>query len=787
MLSPELLNDREFSFVDPDFVNVEVQKLDAKDNQGEVTSTYSVSYTFEIYINLFLALIKQFDEIEFRITEHSTTKLDYFTSDTSPEGVAESVSTFIGRVKKSLVENRRKNELALSRVKTASFLSDSIVSGIGSGRINEENYELYLPQVDVAKNSYLDSGASARSINIGIISVLAKRSFTEFSLHPSEIFERSKSEKNIRSFTLPLQIKKTLDQGAPNPVITSSSAKQKFKPCKIVIPILGLSESEFQDLAAKKQYYLDLVFFRKGVPKLKTSYSFQNREEFQNLCMRTKDLRLTIVNGQFRPGRDSVRILNPNSFAMLYMLEQHAVVNRAYTVNRVSSGIILPNSSITATANIDFGTNSESRCYMVTGIRDLPIRNGGSKIMDCASIPAARKISYQSIKLEAFAEQSGDAINVYTKNVPEFVDLVIVEKKEKGKETFGVVNSLAPNTSLSDLEVVEYTDYVYRIRFYSDGCEVLEQILIPISIKEKKKEILEVDFGVELASSTINGRQITHTLRINETRTVTVAGSLQEEIVSSGLSDKFDEERENNKSQISATTRYKITRSNLETGQSETIPTLYSPGEIKLSFEGDPTHQYRYTVKLFAVNTASVSYLTVVQREDVQSGNGYKFRFRKWRSQALKRLEALPSQQQIVRNSLEEGIDVGGVGEQKIVDVVPAIRRPQIVDLVVTQDLFNRVNYISWNTVGDVTEVDHFIILQRYSGAENVVGTASRNKFVPDGKYIFAHQLPINLLGEVDYRVILVERGMLLNEPVGPATIKLEQNVPERSLLRSRA
>ena len=785
MLTPELLRDKDFVFVEPDFVNVTVAQRTVRSSKGAASLLYDVKYVMRVYLNLHLALIKEFDEIEARITDHTEPKLSYFTSDTSPEGVSSSVTSFISRVRTTLTDSRKTSELASTRVKVSSYLDDQTVAGIGSGRINKENYELFLPSVDVAKNSWIETETKPRDIDLVSASRNAKKSFEEYSLHPSEIVKMS--SRRIPSNFLPsLELFELLDDAQPSsPKITSESAKQKYKPCNIVVSINSLTEQQFLSLAAKRQYFLDLVFYRSQVPKLKSSFGFQNRTEFQNLCTRSQDMSLTLTNGQFTVGKDSIRISNPNPFPMLYNLEQHAIVNQAFTVTKVSSGKILPKSSTIVTGKVDFGNKSESRSYTLSGIRDLPVKNGSSKIMDCVSIPAARKISYESIKLEAFAEQSGDTVTVYTKNVPDFVDAVKIERKDKYSDSYETLTSVPPNTPYVDQQIIEYTPYVYRVRFISGGCEVLEKITIPITVLEKKREILEIDFSVSLANSSANGNLITHVIQIDETRTTTVAGSLQSEIVSSGLSDKFDEERENNKSQLSVTSRYKITRVDLETGAMVTIPTLYSPGPITVSFNGDPTHVYKYIVKLLAVNTASVSYLTVVQREDVKTGNGYKFRYRKWRSSGIKRIESLPSQQQIVKNSLEDGVEIGGVGEQKTIEVSPSIKRPEVSDLAVQQDAPNRVNYLTWSVNGDVTEVDHFLILGEYSGSERVLGTASRSKFDSGSPFAFEDRKLANLLGEVKYRVILVERGMQFKQPVGPVSISIDQSVPERTLLRS--
>jgi len=787
MLTPELLTDQDFAFVDSDFVNVSVAQRTVRSSNGSASTLYDVMYTMRVYLNLHLALIKGFDEIEARVTDHADPRLGYFTDDKSPEGVSSSVTSFISRVRTTLTDARKKSELANTRVKVSSYLDDQTVAGIGSGRINEENYELFLPNVDVAKNSWVETEASSRVIDISSASRSAKKSFEEYSLHLSEITKNS--ARRIPSNFLPsVELDQILnDTTASSPKIISESAKQKYKPCDIMVNIRSLSEQQFLNLAAKRQYFLDLVFYRIKVPKLKSSFGFQNRTEFQNLCSRVKDMTLTLTNGQFTAGKDSIRISNPNPFPMLYTLEQHSIINQAFTVTKVSSGRILPKSSTTVTGKVDFGNKSESRSYTLTGIRDLPVKNGSSRIMDCVSIPASRKISYESIKLEAFAEQSGDTVVVNTKNVPDFVDAVKIERKEKYSETYEILASVQPNTPYVDQQIVEYTNYIYCIRFISGGCEVLEKITVPITVLEKKREILEIDFNVSLANSSANGSLITHTIQVDESRTTTVAGSLQGEIVSSGLSDKFDEERENNKSQISVTSRYKITRVDLETGAMVTIPTLYSPGPITVSFNGDPTHSYKYIVKLLAVNTASVSYLTVVQREDVKTGSGYKFRYRKWRSSGIKRTESLPSQQQIVRNSLEEGVEIGGVGEQKTLDVSPTIKRPEISDLTVQQDVVNRTNYLTWTVDGDTTEIDHFLVLGEYSGSERVIGTASRNKFDSESPYTYGDQRLANLLGEVKYRVILVERGMQFKQPAGPVVISIDQSVPERTLLRSNA
>ena len=59
MLSPELLDVQDYAIVSGDFVSVDIDK--------NLDSSYNITYKFNVYINLYLSLIKQFDELEFRI------------------------------------------------------------------------------------------------------------------------------------------------------------------------------------------------------------------------------------------------------------------------------------------------------------------------------------------------------------------------------------------------------------------------------------------------------------------------------------------------------------------------------------------------------------------------------------------------------------------------------------------------------------------------------------------------------------------------------------------------
>lgn len=776
MLSPEILDQEDFAFVQGDFVGINLVETS--------TGKYNLHYNFDIYVNVHLCLIKQFDEIEARVTEKSDAKPSYFTSNSTPDGVVESVTGFMQRSRTVLTEERKKIQIGSTNVKVSQFLDDFSVAKIGSGRINEENYELFLPQVDYLSASTLASG-SDRSYDSSLVSRIASELFTTFSYHPAEIFkgknslQRSPAGPRVLDLITNLQ---SSESSEPNLQIKSSN--QQYRICKFRVDILDIDESRLLEIISKRNLYLELVFFRKKVVKLKTSFLFQNRSEIENSGARLKDLELQVIQNLDARGADQIRIINTNSFDVRYLVEQHAYVNQTHTISKVASGILRAKSSIRALAKTDFGNPTDSRAYTVIGSRDLPFTINNCRIMSCVSVPSARKASRESIKLEAYAEQSEDTIVIVTKNVPDFVDSILLTRKQKGyPDALGsVIGSFEPNTSIVDDEVVLDTDYIYNIRFFSRGARVIEIIQVPFSIKSEEIDV-NIDFTVELESSSAANGQIQHRIKIDEKRTETTAATLQREIVSSGMSDKFDAEREDNKSQYSLTTRYKISRVNLTTGQSETLPGLYSPGSIDLNFAGDPAHGFRYLVRLLKANTAAVSYLTVVTEEDVNTGNSYKFRFRKWRSASTKRNESLPSQQQIVKNSLDEGVETAGVGKKFALEIFPSFVSPTIDNLEVTRDDVNNCNYISWNSTGTTSEIDHFLILGSYNGYEKVIGAGSASKFDESKPYIYVDRELADKIGKVSYRIIVVERGLRFRLPSSPVTTEVSTSIPERSLL----
>jgi hypothetical protein len=776
MLSPEILDQEEFAFTQGDFVGINL----AETSPGK----YNLHYNFELYVNVHLCLIKQFDEIEARVTEKSNTKSSYFTSDSTPDGVLDSVTGFMQRSRTVLTEERKKIQIGSTIVKVSQFLDDLSVAKIGSGRINEENYELFLPQID-----YLSAGSQApgpdKSYDTSLVSRIASDLFTTFSYHPAEIFKRENSLQGSPAGSRVLDLITNLrvtESSEPN--LQIKNAKQQYRLCRFRVDILDITESKLLEIVSKRNLYLELAFFRKKVIKLKTSFLFQNRSEIENSGARLKDLRLQVIQNPDARGADQIRVVNTNSFDVRYQVEQHAYVNQTYTISKVASGILRSKSSVRVIAKTDFGNPTDSRAYTVLGARDLPFTVNNCRIMSCVSVLSARKVARESVKLEAYAEQLEDAILIVTKNVPDFVDSVLLTRKQKGyPDSLGsVIGSFEPNTSITDDEVVLDTDYIYSIRFFSSGARVLELIQVPFTIKSEELTV-NIDFSVELESALASSGQIQHRIKIDETRTETTAATLQREIVSSGMSDKFDAEREDNKSQYSLTTRYKISRVNLTTGQSETLPGLYSPGSIDLAFAGDATHGFRYLVRLLKANTAAVSYLTVVTQEDVNTGNSYKFRFRKWRSASTKRNESLPSQQQIVKNSLDDGVETAGVGKQVALEVSPSFVSPTITDLDVTRDDVNNCNYISWNATGSTSEIDHFLILGSYNDSEKVIGTGSASKFDESKPYVYVDRDLADKIGEVSYRIIVVERGLRFSLPSSPVATEVSTSIPERSLL----
>ncbi len=783
MLSPELLDVQDYVIIDGDFAGVEI-------NKG-AGNTFDVTYTFDMYVNLYLSLIKQFDEIELRVMEPSSSKISYFSGDNlTPSKVSQAAVNFVPRVKSQLVNEKNKYQIASSVIKLSQFLDDDIVAAIGSGRINEENYELFLPEIEYSE-AVQDPVGDVELLNLDSqeLTKLAISSFVESSFHPSEIFElKKKNQRKVLSPSAEDFYNALKPASTRTKVSETQVAKQSYQRCRFYVTVRSITESKLIEISSKRTLELHAIFYRKRVPKLKSTFAFKNSTEYENCSLRLKNLTISVRPNSYERGVDFIRILNPNSFDVVYELRQNTFENTVFVVDVVGTGKIKAKSSVSVRAKFLFGGESDSRSYSVVAVRDLPIITNHSNVMDTASVSQSRIVRLPSLKLEAFVEDKAGIASIVTKNVPDFVEKVLISRHEKG---FTIEKNIAispPNSEYSDADILPDGDYVYRLKFFSGGCQVLETIQIPFIRTSVAPESASVSFDarvIAFGSSKINSRQstITHTVEITENIQTTVAEGLQAEIQALGLSDKFDEDRENNKSQVSITTRYEITRLNLETGLSETIPTLFQPGSHTLAFVGDPTHGYRYSVKLKVVNTASLSFLTVIDETDVTSGNSYKLRFRKWRSYENRRTLSLPSLQQIVKNNLSAAIEVGGIGEIKTIEVPFSVNLPKIEDLTIEVDGINNKNYLTWSVTGDISEVDHFMILGTYANIERVLGTAMPAKFDIDSKYRYVDDQLQGLVGEVSYRLILVQRGLKFTTPTSPVSYTKGSSTPLSTLL----
>lgn len=784
MLSPELLDVQDYAITSGDFVGVEIEK--------NSETSFSVTYKFNVYLNLYLSLIKQFDEIELRVMEPNTSKISYFSdSNLTPAKVSQSAVNFVPRIKQQLVQEKNRYQIASSTVKLSQFLGDSVVAAIGSGRINEENYELFLPVIEYSKAVEEPVGeVQSLSLNPQELTRLAVSSFEESSFHPSEIFELKK--KNPRSVLSPAaeEFYAALKSALTNTKVSSvESSKQTHQLCTIPVLIQSISESRLLELSSKSSLELQIIFYRRRVPKLKSSFTFRNSHEYESCCLRLRDLSVSVRPNSYQKGIDFVRVLNPNPFDVIYELRQNSLENRVFVLDTVSIGKLKARSSINLRAKFNFGGESDSRSYSVVAVRDLPILTNRANTMDTASVPQSRVVSLPSLKLEAFVQDSAGTAEIITRNVPDFVERAIVSRKEKGFSTELNIATITPNSVFSDETALPDGDYIYKLKFYSGGCQVLETIEMPFIRSSTAAESANVTFdasiaGISQTKLNYKDARITHTLNISEEIQTTVAESLQNEIQSLGLSDKFDEDRENNKSQVSITTRYKITRLDLETGQAETIPSLFSPGTHSLTFVGDPTHAYRYFVNLKIANTAGLSYLTVVNETDAASGKAYKLRFRKWRSYEVRRSLSLPSSKQILKNSLTDSVDVGGVGETKVVDVPFAVVLPSVQSLELEVDGINKRNYLTWEVSGDLTEVDHFMVLGTYANIERVLGTAIPSKFEGEARYRYVDTELQGLVGEVSYRIVLVMRGLKYTSPSSAVSFTRDSSVPTETIMQ---
>tara|TARA_Y100000310_G_C20678977_1_gene814760 strand:- start:1257 stop:3293 length:2037 start_codon:yes stop_codon:yes gene_type:complete len=565
-----------------------------------------------------------------------------------------------------------------------------------------------------------------------------------------------------------------------------SQRRVKIKYTPVIFKIeKEFTQRQIMDVIQKKTLFLDLTFRSKKLEKSKFSFSWNNLAEFEKLSGTLLSPTLEVVPGEIKKAEpDRIKIYNPNNFKIRYSVFLSADVNSKIVFKKISSKILPPRQSTEFESTMIFGSSAVSRTYSLSAYRVLPVNFSIANILVSRRIQAASIPSYETTQLGMTATTISTGAIINVKNVPDYIDLIQVFKKEYGYGEKQLLGHLTSDGYLFDTGLLNNSIYLYTAKFFTNGAVM--PLTAEAVVRFLQLESVPVTFQLINQNFLADETTVTHQFYIKENEIQTTANQLLEDVVKSSQSDIYAAELEAAKAESTIISRYNIYRINYSVGELETVASNIVGNETYRFSSTNVQDNFTYIVELLASPLAAVSYKSVIAKQDVNNSMEYKFLFRKWRGKLTKDRQALPSTQEVNNNSLEEGMATSQTAVFKTLNFNAADNNPEIQKVVAEVDKINGCNWISWDYTGTTGGLNHFLILAQYNGIRAPIGAAVPIKSGLTGRFVYRDIRMFDIFGSVTYFIIPVFSELKYGVISSGASIFKKTSIPEQSLWRKR-
>ena len=313
-----------------------------------------------------------------------------------------------------------------------------------------------------------------------------------------------------------------------------------------------------------------------------------------------------------------------------------------------------------------------------------------------------------------------------------------------------------------------------------------------------------LSFGLSKAGGWYSPLWSAHRMTLNQTIASTAESDFLSQVNSAGQAELYSTELEETKTSTGLTISYRVERLNWNTGRVEIVLSDLSgeavqayideksePYPLSFAVKGDNAlDRYTYTIKANVLESAALSYTTVVKEIDSTTGNEYLYRYRKWRNDEISEASGnydkgvLPARGQILRDSMSEAVNKSVSGITSTATFQPSVVKPQLRYISAYADYQNGTNWITWRCRGDETLIDHFIITAEYNGFRAPIGVAAPIK--SGRRYLYAENKMHGIYGEVEYKVYIVLKDLRYISSRRRAIVKRTTNMPSFAMVRKR-
>lgn len=334
---------------------------------------------------------------------------------------------------------------------------------------------------------------------------------------------------------------------------------------------------------------------------------------------------------------------------------------------------------------------------------------------------------------------------------------------------------IAGSFSLIDSQVMNYHVYEYIARMtFASGVEYSKSSIIEcIPYEQGKIDIVISDVEIRNELDNPNVKFLISAKIIDSESQVT-----KELLELNGLADLFKPELVQERDLINDLIAFNVQRINLSTGDREDFGIITtnifddtllqkSTGVSPLNFG----HRYQYEIST-ALRSPETLFSTLFKDViDPTTKKPYKYSPSKNRHPLTLREGILVSKRGL-KTSSKNAFMHGQIGFFESLNVTFDKKNVEIIELSVER-FDKHSNILTWKILGDINEVDHFLIMKDVHGIRTIIGKCHGN--FHSGNVQFFHQYNSYDKGELKYIVVLIRNDYTINSDVVSNSLVVEE------------
>jgi hypothetical protein len=289
---------------------------------------------------------------------------------------------------------------------------------------------------------------------------------------------------------------------------------------------------------------------------------------------------------------------------------------------------------------------------------------------------------------------------------------------------------------VSDNSVKKEHIYEYICKLiYRDGQEVIGSNKLIVEYIPVTNNVVNTNVGPSKVIQ--EGTNLDVTFDIDSSLVETNIDLIRRAMQAQGLAGIFQEDIIKNKEKLQNLLGYRVVRTNLTTGEIEDfgiiIDTKFSDakfGKIKGVKPVQPGFEYRYAISTY-FRSPETLIPTFTRTVKTSTNNSYTFAPSKWYHPVTLFKGNIVSEKSLQANHAKSDFSHGIVGNITSVNVSLSKVLPSLYDANVSR-VGNRLALIQWKVQGEISKIDHFIVILEMLGMRTIVGKSHN---VSDGNY----------------------------------------------------